>query len=428
MRHFMRTCQVFVLLGACGLASFGAVGQDFARLDVATTKLASAFAPVFDFDADGCFPSAGISRNGQINRGLDNSGDLGGKCRPDNFMDLSNALHRYECAYNKDDKSEYCGHFYALYFRKDQAVAGPIDAGGHRHDWEHVAIWTKDGEMTHASVSAHGKMARKAVGDSDLYRNEYGQVMVVYHKDNALTHAFRFAKSASEAPENPYGRFVTPAIATWYEMTGDNQSNGDMRKRLDNADYGSANLPVSQRNFFRNLNKFKPNGYPDFATQDESVEYNPEDSARGCQYSELFSEEQGGEMCPSGFLVSGMNCSGSYCDNKQLLCCPADAVGKTLTDHMTTTTYFSEEPINSFHDLRDAIVGVNCDGRDCDNVSLKLQEVEGGASAGRWSPEFSDEHHGEYICRNGSELSYAAGLKCTGKYCDNISLYCVSSN
>ncbi len=43
-----------------------AEGSDFTKLDKAIPKdaLVSTLAPVFDFDGDGCFPSAGISRNG----------------------------------------------------------------------------------------------------------------------------------------------------------------------------------------------------------------------------------------------------------------------------------------------------------------------------------------------------------------------------
>jgi hypothetical protein len=36
---------------------------------------------------------------------------------------------------------------YALYFQKDQVVAG-ADAFGHRHDWEYALAWTRNGVLT----------------------------------------------------------------------------------------------------------------------------------------------------------------------------------------------------------------------------------------------------------------------------------------
>ena len=46
--------------------------------------------PVFDFDGDGCLPSAGISRTGRINSGLGLSGGLGTGCRSNYFLNTSN--------------------------------------------------------------------------------------------------------------------------------------------------------------------------------------------------------------------------------------------------------------------------------------------------------------------------------------------------
>lgn len=229
----------------------------FGKLDQALPSRVSISAnhPVFDFDTDGCLPSAGISRTGVQNGGLNPSGSITGGCRATNFLDYSNTLHRHACIASGGDT--YCGHFYALYFLKDQISAL---GGGHRHDWEYAAVWTKNGAVTHAGYSAHGDLNNAAIGTLD---QQNGHVKIVYHKDGALTHAMRFA-STGELAENSYGSFVTPLIISWYELKGDGVSNATMRARLNSFDYGSASIPLKDSNFLSNLNTYRPAGYPAF--------------------------------------------------------------------------------------------------------------------------------------------------------------------
>ncbi|WP_231098044.1 NPP1 family protein [Pseudoalteromonas luteoviolacea] len=216
--------------------------------------------PVFDFDTDGCLPSAGISRTGQQNSGLKTSGPLGGHCRDSQFLSTSNTVHRHACKVTND--GQFCAHFYALYFKKDQVF--PYLGGGHRHDWEYAAIWTIDGIVTHGSYSAHGDLYTKPANELPF---ENGHLKIVYHKDGLLTHALRFAKQ-NEIAENDYGYFVTPPIISWYHMTGDGISNQILRDKLNTYDYGSATLPVKDSRFLININRFKPSIYPNFSVQD----------------------------------------------------------------------------------------------------------------------------------------------------------------
>ncbi|ALU42636.1 NPP1 family protein [Pseudoalteromonas rubra] len=244
------------------LLSGGALANDFAALDQA---LPSGYAingtePVFDFDGDGCLPSAGISRSGQQNAGLKTSGSLGGNCRDNQFLNTSNTVHRHAC--KETEQGRFCGHFYAMYFKKDQVF--PYFGGGHRHDWEYAAVWTKDGQVTHGSYSAHGDLYTKPANELPF---ENGHLKIVYHKDGILTHAFRFAKS-NEVAENGYNRFVTPNIISWYTMSGDGIDNQGLRNKLNLYDYGSATLPVKDSRFLTNLNRFKPSGYPTYSTAD----------------------------------------------------------------------------------------------------------------------------------------------------------------
>lgn len=250
------------LLAGLLLCSTFSHASDFAKLDEAlpANGIINNHEPVFDFDGDGCLPSAGISRLGEQNSGLKTSGSITGGCRSGNFMLLSNTLHRYMCKTSGSDK--YCVHFYALYFLKDQLFN--TFGGGHRHDWEHAAVWTKNGTVTHGSYSAHGDLYTDVAANLPF---QNGHLKIVYHKDGVTTHALRFAKSG-EIAENPYGAFITPTITSWYVMIGDGVSNQQMRDKLNSFDYGSATIPMKDSNFVNNVNNFKPAGYPTFTTAD----------------------------------------------------------------------------------------------------------------------------------------------------------------
>jgi hypothetical protein len=235
---------------------------ELAALDVALPALIdiSTTHPVFDFDGDGCLPSAGIGREGQQNQGLDTGGGIAENCRKSDFLKTSNTLHRYVCTTVSTD--EFCSHYYALYFIKDQTVDGL--GGGHKNDWENAAVWTKNGNVTHGSYSAHGNLYTKPVNELPL---EQGHLKIVYHKDGGLTHALRFAKS-NEYAENPYGAFVVPPITSWYTLTGDNVSNQAMREKLNTYNYGSASIAMKNSNFLNTVNSDRPSGYPQFTQQD----------------------------------------------------------------------------------------------------------------------------------------------------------------
>ncbi|MFD1217375.1 MULTISPECIES: NPP1 family protein [Microbulbifer] len=264
--------------GLALLASIPALASDFAKLDQALPDSVDAvsIAPVFDFDGDGCYPSAGISRNGDINGGLKPSGSLDGSCSSTNFMDISNTVHRYACI--DYGGASYCGHFYALYFEKDQLFEG-IESG-HRHDWEFAAVWTKNGNVTHGSYSYHRTVV--TLDAAKIPTDDNGHMKFVYHKDGISTHALRLAKH-NEVAENPYGVFVTPTITSWYELYGDGWNNEVMRTLLDNFDYGDANLPVNHNNFLNKLNTYKPDGYPDF-TETSLTASNPGVEGRYLEY------------------------------------------------------------------------------------------------------------------------------------------------
>jgi len=254
----MKKLSLFAAVVA--LTSAPAFADDFAKLDQAlpTAVDAATIAPVFDFDSDGCYPSAAISRTGAKNGGLNNSGALNGDCASSTFLNTSNTYHRYACL--TSGSSTYCGHMYVLYFLKDQVVSG-VDAFGHRHDLEFVTIYTQDGVVTDAAHGEHSSVETATA--SELETDSNGHIKIVYHKESGNSHVFRWAKTDEDA-ENPYGYFVTPTIVSWYEMTGDNVSNATLRNDLNTYDYGDANFATNDSHFLSNLNAGLPSGYPTF--------------------------------------------------------------------------------------------------------------------------------------------------------------------
>jgi hypothetical protein len=183
--------------------------------------------------------------------------------------------------------NKYCAHLYAQYFVKDQTTPGNVvgPAGGHRHDWEFGMSWDMLPDsgprvLTHATVSAHGKTSTESVDKIYHEKDNQGRdhPYLVYHKHGAGTHAMRFAKpkdckpankpnpqpcKLDEKPENPTGQWVTATLVNWFTMVGNSgMTNSDLTQILTQADFGSANVPMKDNNFIKNIKQSVPDGYP----------------------------------------------------------------------------------------------------------------------------------------------------------------------
>ncbi|MFC4866470.1 NPP1 family protein [Streptomonospora arabica] len=199
--------------------------------------------PAFDYDTDGCYPTPAIGADGTVATGLKTSGALNGSCRDGWDLDNTNSYARAKC-----DPSGWCAHMYALYFEKDQTVHGCC---GHRHDLEHVIVWVKDDQARYVSASAHGDYDTRAASD---IRWEGTHAKIVYHKDGASTHAFRFAADHDDPPENHDGTWQYPDLVSW------NNFPSGIREKLVAADFGSARLALKDGNFEADLEKAEPSG------------------------------------------------------------------------------------------------------------------------------------------------------------------------
>ena len=102
------------------------------------------FLPVFAFTDGTCLPASTFNSEGELGGGLKASGKMDGECLG------YDAANIYVQTAQVGEQKVY---LYALYYPKDGSM--PNSVGGHRHDWEHVLIWTKDGVASDVTFSQH---------------------------------------------------------------------------------------------------------------------------------------------------------------------------------------------------------------------------------------------------------------------------------
>jgi hypothetical protein len=140
--------------------------------------------------------------------------------------------------------------------------------------------------------------------------------------------------------------------------------------------------------------------------------------AAACRWLDGVSEEQpNGSRCAVDEVVNGVACTGRYCDNVSIQCCPQPAAGP-----VRETAYFSEEqPGGAVCDSASWVVGVKCRGDNCDSMSLQCMSTGQRQQACEWTPFVSEEAPMSRQCPANKRM---AGARCQGSYCDSISLFC----
>lgn len=129
------------------------------------------------------------------------------------------------------------------------------------------------------------------------------------------------------------------------------------------------------------------------------------------------SEERGPIHCHGGASY-GVGCSGRYCDNVRMGCRqPPSWWGRRMNSYWTG--YVSEEHGALYCASGYYANGLRCSGRYCDNVSFLCTKWS-NKRVGRcfWGRSFSEENRYSY-----SSSYYVRGVKCYGRYCDNKRLY-----
>ncbi|MDX3097785.1 NPP1 family protein [Streptomyces sp. ME19-03-3] len=200
--------------------------------------------PAVDYDGNACYNVPAIGPDGAISQGLDHNNTTSSEnCRDQSDLDNTNAYSRQRCNFN------WCVYLYDYYFEKDVAVENVADAGGHVHDWEHIAVWVTDDKAEYVATSAHGEYHVHPAGDV-LWDGTHPKV--VYHKDGASTHNFRLADAGDEPPENHYHNWRRPALVSY------NGFPSGIRDKLFAADFGKATMGIKDSEFAENIDKAGP--------------------------------------------------------------------------------------------------------------------------------------------------------------------------
>ncbi|KAM5341981.1 hypothetical protein ACJ41O_015012 [Fusarium nematophilum] len=201
--------------------------------------------PAMDFDTDSCYNVPAIDMDGNVCPGLKAwmQYEFAKDCRDESDLDNNNVYVRTRC------NNGWCAFLYDYYFEKDVGSPGVIgDAGGHTHDWEHIAVFVKDGEGAKVvAVSQHGDYETRWA--DELRWHEDTHAKVVYHKDGGSTHCFRFADEGDDNIENHKGVWFFGPLVDYYRMPI------ELRDKLMSYDFGSASIGIKDASFKSNLDK-----------------------------------------------------------------------------------------------------------------------------------------------------------------------------
>jgi hypothetical protein len=205
------------------------------------------FQPLLDFDKDSCYNVPAMDNQGTASEGVESTDDVS-VCRPRSVLDRagSNVYVRGRC------NRGWCAFVYAYYFQMDWAWGWPFRGDNHRHDWEHVVVWAKLGQVRSVSVSCHGDYESRVAEDDRLRfghtPNEFPYYTpmpaaathpkVVFHKDYVRTHCFRFAKDSDdyEGQENDRGVWIRSGLVSMLMMPA------DWIEKFRSHNWGSAHL------------------------------------------------------------------------------------------------------------------------------------------------------------------------------------------
>lgn len=196
--------------------------------------------PIMDFDTDSCYNVPAIGPDGHIDQGRSRHESNSEGCRDEYDLDHSNVYSRQRC------NNGWCAYVYDYFFEKD---IGDRICIGHQYDWEHVIVWTKDGEPRIGAVSAHGKYQPRLWDDIP---KEGTHMKAVYNKDGLIgTHYMRFSKGAGdEPPENHKGVWWRSALVSWEGFP-----SRALRDKLAAYDFGSAEMAIRDRALHTNLER-----------------------------------------------------------------------------------------------------------------------------------------------------------------------------
>ncbi|KAG5991385.1 hypothetical protein E4U43_004040, partial [Claviceps pusilla] len=210
------------------------------------------YQPVLDYDGDSCYNVPAIDAQGNVASGLRAAytTNISGGCRDPKHLDNQNVYVRSRC------NNGWCAYMYEHYFEKDVGLehVGGV-ASGHRHEWENIVVVVKQGEgfPRLVAVSAHDGYITHRPSEHHPLRTRFqaAHPKVVYHKNGAGTHSFRFATLDDENLENDKHRWVRGALVEW-----DAFPSTEIRDRMVRAFVGTGCEPkISDAHFAKYLAK-----------------------------------------------------------------------------------------------------------------------------------------------------------------------------
>lgn len=208
----------------------------------AATDLSKKFQPALDFDKDSCYHVVALDLKAHFNEGLEPYNPKGVEnCRSGDHLMHSNAYVRRRCNHY------WCAYMYGYYFEKDAGIL----AGSHRHEWEHVIVWTLHDNIIWVSWSSHGGYESKYITDSALHFQDGTHIKIVYHLGGWGTHSMRLATNADEPPENHWSQWFVAWLVelTWMEPWS---------KMLVEHNWGGAHPDMNGDDFGRKLSETAP--------------------------------------------------------------------------------------------------------------------------------------------------------------------------
>ncbi|EFQ36455.1 necrosis inducing protein [Colletotrichum graminicola] len=177
--------------------------------------------------ASGCQPYTAVDDAGNISGGLKPSGKSDGGCRDTSKGQTYARIGQY---------NQRWAIMYAWYWPKDQPLDG-VSTGAHRHDWENVVIFINDPSDANPTILGGGASGHGQYKESDFLPRQGDSVKVEYFAEFPTNHELQFTSTV--------GR--TYPVLDWDVMTP------AMQNALNNADFGSADVPFKDANFISSL-------------------------------------------------------------------------------------------------------------------------------------------------------------------------------
>lgn len=153
-------------------------------------------------------------------------------------------------------------------------------------------------------------------------------------------------------------------------------------------------------------------------------------SARADSWSQFTSEETQPLTCRLGTFVTGLRCTGRYCDNVALRCSD-QRLPIEIHDRFWSENISEESGRNKvghrieseeFGFVIGVISGIACSGSYCDNVSVEFTVLHNAEFKNCfWTSWVSEESGGTWELDPGRYPAavYPAAVQCRGSYCDD---------